>query len=188
MISYDTRALRPFGALLASWLAAMPAMAQVNDKAYADYFLVGQFGEVCTMCEVMVLCQAGDAAPGYTAVPAAGSFTLYHIQTRSFWSQVSTIWEWFIANFSSRQLAAGHRRPVIIHDIVDGRWSAPVTGELQISLEPPRLAMSDGREIDRTNRLWQQSTGQSPLGYCQRLPLWDALGVIARESSGGTSQ
>jgi hypothetical protein len=188
MTRNEPRALRPLGMLLATWLAAMPAVAQVNDKAYADYFLVGQFGEVCTMCEVMVLCQAGDARPEYPSVPSSGSFTLYHIQTRTFLSQVSTIWEWFIANFNSRKLAAGHRRPVIIHEVADGRWSAPLNGELQISLEPPRLALSDGRQIDRTNRLWQQSTAQSPLGYCQRLPLWDALGVIARESTGGAPQ
>ena len=36
-----------------AWLAAglltvplLPAYGQVNNKAYADYFLVGQFGEV----------------------------------------------------------------------------------------------------------------------------------------------
>jgi hypothetical protein len=189
MTSYNAWAYRRLGALLAAWLAAMPAAAQVNEKAYADYFLVGQFGEICTMCEVIVLCQAGDAGPDHPSVPDSGSFTLYHIQTRTFWSQVSTIWEWFVANFNSRNLATGHRRPVIILDVADGRWSAPVTGRLQISLEPPRLAMPDGREIDRTDRRWRQSAPPGDdLGYCQRLPLWDALDVIARHSTGGNQQ
>jgi hypothetical protein len=184
----NTKVFQLLVTLLAAWLAVMPAAAQVNEKAYANYFLVGQFGEVCTMCEVMVLCQAGAAKPQYPSVPDSGSFTLYHVQKRTFLSQVSTIWEWFIANFNSRKLAAGHRRPVIIHEIADGRWSAPTNGELQISLEPPRLAMSDGREIDRTDRRWRQSAPPAEIGYCQRLPLWDAIDEIARHSTGGTLQ
>ena len=49
-----------------------PAYGQVNNKAYADYFLVGQFGEVCTMCDVMVLCEAGATPPAHQSVPADG--------------------------------------------------------------------------------------------------------------------
>ena len=36
--------------LLCSW----PVFAQINIEAYRDYFLVGQYGEVCTMCEMVV--------------------------------------------------------------------------------------------------------------------------------------
>ena len=113
-----------------AWLAAgllaaslSPVYGQVNNKAYADYFLVGQFGEVCTMCDVMVLCEAGTSPPAHQSVPADGSFTLYHIRPRTFWSQVGTIWEWFIANFSSKQLESGHRRPVTIHTVDAGAWA-----------------------------------------------------------------
>lgn len=175
-----------------AWLAAslltvalLPAHGQVNNKAYADYFLVGQFGEVCTMCDVMVLCEAGTSPPTHPSVPASGSFTLYHIQPRTFWSQVSTIWEWFIANFSSKQLESGHRRPVTIHAVDEGAWAPPVDGELHIALDPPLLAMPDGREIERIGRRWRQSAPPAELGYCQRLPLWEALDVIDRHSTGG---
>ncbi|MCB1597956.1 MAG: hypothetical protein KDI87_09610, partial [Gammaproteobacteria bacterium] len=82
------------------WLAAglltvplLPAHGQINNKAYTDYFLVGRFGEVCTMCDVMVLCEAGTLPPAHQSVPTDGSFTLYHIQPRTFWSQVATIRE-----------------------------------------------------------------------------------------------
>ena len=174
------------------WLAAglltaplLPAHGQVNNKAYADYFLVGQFGEVCTMCDIMVLCEAGTAPPTHPSVPADGSFTLYHIQPRTFWSQVSTIWEWFIANFSSKQLESGHRRPVTIHTVDEGAWAPAVDGELHIALDPPLLAMPDGREIERIGRRWRQSAPAAELGYCQRLPLWEALDVIDRHSTGG---
>jgi hypothetical protein len=166
--------------LLLAWLLAVPAVAQVNDKAYADYFLVGQFGEVCTMCEVMVLCEAGAATPSYAGVPESGSFTLYHIHTRTFWSQVSTIWEWFIANFNSRSLAAGHSRPVTTYRVADGTWARLADGDLLISLDPPLIRLPDGQEIDRTNRRWRQTSPPAELGYCQRLPLWDALNVIEK--------
>lgn len=177
-----------------AWLAAglltvplLPAYGQVNNKAYADYFLVGQFGEVCTMCDVMVLCEAGTSPPAHQSVPTDGSFTLYHIRPRTFWSQVGTIWEWFIANFSSGQLESGHRRPVAIHTVDEGAWAPPVAGELHIALDPPLLAMSDGREIERIGRLWRQSAPPAELGYCQRLPLWEALSVIDRHSTAGTA-
>jgi hypothetical protein len=177
-----------------AWLAAgllaaslSPVYGQVNNKAYADYFLVGQFGEVCTMCDVMVLCEAGTSPPAHQSVPADGSFTLYHIRPRTFWSQVGTIWEWFIANFSSKQLESGHRRPVTIYTIDDGTWAPAVAGELHIALDPPLLATSDGREIERIGRRWRQSTPPAELGYCQRLPLWEALDVIDRHSTGGTA-
>ena len=67
-----------FVLLLAALSLAVPVRAQVNIDAYRDYFLVGRFGEVCTMCEVVVLCEEGDAKPSDDAVPAAGDFTLYH--------------------------------------------------------------------------------------------------------------
>ncbi len=175
--------------LLAAVLLAglcLPANAQVNNPAYAGYFLVGRFGEVCTMCEVMVLCQADAELPAENAVPDYGNFTLYHIHTRTFWSQVTTIWEWFIANFSSQRLASGHSRPVATYTVAEGVWAAPLVGELHISLDPPLLAMSDGTEIERIDRRWRQISPATELGHCQRLPLWDALAVIQAHGSGGT--
>jgi hypothetical protein len=136
------------------------------------------------MCEVVVLCEAGNAPPAHGAVPASGSFTLYHIQTRTFWSQVSTIWEWFISNFSSRPLVGGHDRPVIIHSVTEGVWAAPVAGDMHISLEPPLITMPDGREIERIERRWRTGVPPTELGYCERLPLWDSLAVIDSQTGG----
>jgi hypothetical protein len=53
--------------LLVAWLWVGQAEAQVKIDRYRDYFLVGQFGEVCTMCEVIVLCEAGLVAWVITA-------------------------------------------------------------------------------------------------------------------------
>lgn len=170
----------------AAWLAtaltacALPAAAQINNPAYADYFLVGRFGEICTMCEAVVLCETGSSEPAHAAVPDQGSFTLYDLQTRTFWSQVGTIWEWFMANFSERAVD-GHSRPVRVIEVQDGRWSQPVTREARISLEPARIAIDD-IYIDRVDRSWHRDGMVA--GYCQRLPLWESLDVIKARTAG----
>ena len=155
------------------------AAAQVNSEAYKDYFLVGQFGEVCTMCEVIVLCEAGTVVPEYEAVPLRGSFTLYHVQTRTFWSQMSTIWEWFVSNFSDNNLAArGHTRPVFVHEVTDGNWAPRRVEEARLVLEPGVIEFGEQR-VDRVTRGWYEADAETTSGFCQRLPLWDALDVIA---------
>lgn len=155
--------------------------------AYRDYFLVGQFGEVCTMCEVTVLCEAGPELPADDAVPTGGDFTLYHLQTRTFWSQVSTIWEWFISNFRQDELAArGHTRPVHVYKVQNGIWPSKEIIEGRLILEPGVLEFG-AYNIDRTNRAWQNVAMGETVGYCSRLPLWDALEVIEENAPGGES-
>ncbi len=152
------------------------AQAQVNSDAYRDYFLVGQFGEVCTMCEVVVLCEEGSISPTYAGIPAEGDFTLYYIQTRTFWSQVSTIWEWFIANFRTDALAArGHTLPVWVYEISDAGWSGPEVIAGRLILEPGFIELGD-KSIDRVKAEWQQD--DAVLGYCQRMPLWESIDAI----------
>ena len=170
--------------LLCALLMAAPAGAQVNVDAYRDYFLVGRFGEVCTMCEVVVLCQSGNAPPEEQAVPAQGDFTLYHLQTRTFWSQISTIWEWFISNFTAVELAArGHTRPVHVYSVTEGNWRDKVVVEGRLVLEPGVLEFGEQR-IDRINRAWLRAETGDALGYCTRLPLWDALASIETNAPG----
>jgi hypothetical protein len=173
---------------LLAWLSGTgPAAAQVNDPRFANYFLVGQFGEVCTMCEVTVLCQA-EAVPATVAtVPESGDFTVYVLHTRTFWSQVSTIYDWFISNFSSAPLVGGHDRPVTVHAVVGGVWSSPAERMAHISLEPALLTIDDGHEIERVERRWQRTGTGEPLGYCGRLPLWDTLDIIAARAPQGAT-
>ena len=165
--------------ILCSW----PAMAQVNSEAFRDYFLVGQFGEVCTMCEVVVLCEQGGVPPAYEAVPGDGTFTLYHLETRTFWSQISTIWEFFISNFTTDSLAKrGHGRPVNIYQIEDGQWVSEETIEGRLILDPGLLEFG-ATKVNRVNREWLDASTENALGYCQRLPLWDTLEIISANSS-----
>ncbi|TDJ42288.1 MAG: hypothetical protein E2O50_06610, partial [Gammaproteobacteria bacterium] len=86
-------------------------------------------------------------------IPADGDFTLYHLRTRTFWSQITTIWEWFIANFDSESLAQGHDRPVWIYTIADNTWSGPKVIEAWVALEPPLLTFAD-TAVDRSNQAW----------------------------------
>ncbi len=170
--------------LLAGLLAAAPAGAQVNIDAYRDYFLVGRFGEVCTMCEVVVLCEEGSAPPEARGVPSGGNFTLYHLQTRTFWSQVSTIWEWFISNFTPADLAQrGHTRPVHVYSVTGGDWSAREVIEGRLALNPGVLEFGAWR-IDRVSRAWLRADTGEAAGYCARLPLWDALESIQANAPG----
>ena len=155
----------------------------MNDDAFREYFLVGQFGEVCTMCEVVVLCEGGNAQPTHDAVPDEGSFTLYHFETRTFWSQVSTIWEFFISNFTTDGLAKrGHTRPVNIYQIKDGVWQDPEREEARLILDPGVLELG-ATTINRVNREWLDASSNQSLGYCQRLPLWDSLDTITQNAS-----
>ncbi len=129
------------------------------------------------MCEAIVLCQARDAQPTYEAIPTTGTFVIYHVQTRTFWSQIATIWEWFIANFDARSLAAGHARPIVVYSIVDGDWSGPGTVVARVSLEPPSIVVGE-HSVDRVARRWLRGEDARPVGFCQRLPLWESLEII----------
>jgi len=114
-------------------------------------------------------------------IPADGDFTLYHLRTRTFWSQITTIWEWFIANFDSESLAQGHDRPVWIYTIADNTWSGPKVIEAWVALEPPLLTFAD-TAVDRSNQAWLSAADGTPIGYCQRLPWWNSLETIAQTS------
>jgi len=173
--------------LAACWMVGTGvANAQVNLDAFRDYFLVGRFGELCTMCEAVAFCTEGAARPDYAQLPEVGNGTLYFFQTRTFWSQIATIGEWFMANFTSDALAVrGHARPVQVYDIQAGHWSGPRRFEARLVLEPGVIELDD-RRIDRVSRAWQSADGGRSLGFCQRLPLWDSLEVIAAKT-GGTS-
>jgi hypothetical protein len=172
-------------AMAALLMLPLTLPAQVNNPAYADYFLVGRFGEICTMCEAVILCEADSDTRPYDSIPTDGDFTLYHLQTRTFWSQVSTIWEWFITNFDSESLASsGHSRPFIVYTINDGQWSKPRTVDAHVSLDPAVITIGE-QSIDRVERRWFDGSGEAPAGYCQRMPLWESLDIIALHPSGG---
>jgi hypothetical protein len=160
----------------------MSSFSQVNNDQYRDLFLVGEFGEVCTMCEVIVLCEETQTVPSYPGIPENHEFVLYHLKTRTFWSQISTIWEWFSANFSSASLAQGHDRPVWKYTVTLDSWTGPQIVNAWIALEPPLLTFAD-TAVDRSNQAWLNVANGTSIGYCQRLPLWESLETITQHSN-----
>ncbi|ARN74142.1 hypothetical protein BST96_08415 [Oceanicoccus sagamiensis] len=155
-------------------------MAQPNSKQWQSLLLYSEFGEFCTMCEAMLLCTESEQLlpqPAGFPMPDQGadqSATLYHLKTRSFWSQIATIWEWFVANFDTIN---GHQRPVVIYAIDQGQWSPGRVETLTITVEPALITVGDSA-IDRKTRQWLAADNLSAKGYCQRLPLWETLALI----------
>lgn len=157
---------------------ASVANGQLHFETYRGYFLVGQFGEVCTTCEAAVLCEQGVTPPKHGAIPDAGDFTVFHLQTRSFWSQISTIWELILAAVDEQRLASrGHTRPVHVYHVEAGTWSTPTVTEARLRLEPAVLEFGPIR-IDRLTKAWRRGNDNSVSGFCENLPLWDALEAI----------
>jgi hypothetical protein len=101
------------------------------------------------MCEAVVLCEAGERRDAEERISDRGSFSLYHLQTRTFWSQIATIWAWFITNFDAGSLAVGgHTRPVHVYEVADGHWSDMRVVTARLTLEPATIDLGD-RTIDR---------------------------------------
>jgi hypothetical protein len=181
--------------IILTCLLAPPSYAQISGTQYQGLFLVGRFGEVCTMCEVVVLCErnasmhspAENRVEGPIEIPPTGAFSLYHFETRTFWSQIATIWEFFVANFSTDGLAArGHTRPVRMITVDDGVWAKPVSIEGRLILDPPIIELSR-MSIDRTDNSWRVASNSDVVGFCYRLPLWESLELIEQHAANSTS-
>ncbi|MEM1111647.1 MAG: hypothetical protein AAGI11_07045 [Pseudomonadota bacterium] len=169
--------------LFAYWLPL--SQAQPGNDRNQGLLLFGEFGELCTMCEAVLMCEESLAAPEYAAVPVSGDFTLYHVQARSFWSQIATIWEWFIANFQEEPIS-GHQRPVRVFEVASAVWGSPQAAELQMELEPALLSIrATGTVTTIDRRTHQRFLNGAASGYCQRLPLWDALDAIEHREAAG---
>ena len=144
-----------------------------------ELLLYSQFGEFCTMCEVVLLCEEGEEK-SYNFIPNTGIFTLYHLRTRTFLSQISTIWEFFIKNFDGYEIK-GHKRPVNIITIDSNQWSKPMISDAEISIDPGLIYIED-RMINRVNNEWMNNANES-IGFCYRLPLWASIEKIDKKTN-----
>lgn len=117
-------------------------------------------------------------------MPPGGDFTLYHLQKHTFWSQMGTIWEWFVSNIRQDGLAArGHTRPVHVYRVKSGAWSPREIIEGRLLLAPGLLEFGD-HNIDRISRAWSGANTDAAFGFCSRLPLWDAFESIEANAAG----
>ena len=127
------------------------------------------------MCEAVIVCREltfEEPVALEQLLDSQQPFVLYHLQTRSFWSQIATIWEWFVANFET---VSGHARPVIVYSRPEGGKPSVHTSEVTITIEPPILQF-EKLAIDRVSQEWLKN-GEM-VGYCARLDLWSSLEFI----------
>ena len=159
-------------------LLSLEVSAQ-NSVIKEELLLYSQFGEFCTMCEAILLCEEGEER-SYNFIPNTGNFTLYHLRTRTFLSQISTIWEFFIKNFDGYKIK-GHKRPVNIITIASDQWSKPMISNAKISIDPDLIYIED-RMINRVNSEWMNNTNES-IGFCYRLTLWASMEEIGKKTN-----
>ena len=180
------RRLRLTGAWLAALLAlnGLPAPSALGETVQPQEYMLlnSRFGELCSMCEAMVLCT--EHGPDGSPQPPA---TLLHFQTKTFWGQVRTIWEYLIRWVAP---VSGNTRPVYLY-VEQADSSGRLASDAHVlsadfSLDPPLIRLDD-RQIERWSGQWLDAGGEV-VGQCRRLPLRETLEVIkAGESSDGVT-
>ena len=160
--------------VLIFFIVALDAQAQEMKSKNSELLLYSQFGEFCTMCEATLVCTEGGSNIDDTFLDRE-SYLLIHLQTRTFWSQISTIWEFFIRNFDGYQIKV-HSRPVKIYSSDKGSWFDIENTTAEISVDPNLIKIKQFF-IDRETQNWIDHTEVS-LGSCKRLPLWETLAYI----------
>lgn len=163
----------------------MLAMLQPSPaKADEEFMLLtNRFGELCTMCEAIVLCEPGKQELDFDgALPQdmPPRFTLYHFQTKDFWGQIATIWDYF-ARWVNPVVA--ETRPVIVYEVAAGVRETQGTEIAGLSVKQAQITVGS-RIIDRNKRHWLGADGEM-LGACARLPLRDALLAYKAKGSWG---
>ena len=160
--------------VLIFFIMILDAQAQEMKSENSELLLYSQFGEFCTMCEATLVCidekmKINDAFLDHE------SYLLIHLETRTFWSQITTIWEFFIRNFDGYQVK-GHSRPAILYSSEMGNWFDIETTTAEISIDPNLIKIKQF-VIDRETQDWIDHKEQK-IGSCIRLPLWETLEYI----------
>ncbi len=174
--------LKPYIQYYALFALFMLAIMHPSSSRAEDEFmlLANRFGELCTMCEAIVLCESDKEILDFNgALPEemSSSFTLYHFQTKKFWGQIATIWNYFARWIDP---VVSETRPVIVYEkttSVNGRVLKAKTIETaKLDLDEAKIVVAD-RTIDRMTHRWALSEKEAT-GACVRVPLRDTLVYI----------
>ena len=174
--------LKPYTQSYALFALFIFAIMHPSSSRAEDEFmlLTNRFGELCTMCEAIVLCESDKEVLDFnSALPGekSRSFTLYHFQTKKFWGQIATIWNYFARWIDP---VVSETRPVIVYEkntSVNGNvLKSRATETAELYLEEAKIVVAD-RTIDRITRRWA-SPEKERIGACVRLPLRDTLVYI----------
>lgn len=159
-----------FSVLTPSSTAQAPDNLATPD--WGDYpLLMSQFGELCTMCEAYLKC-----IPNPTAADAGRNETLYFFQTKTFWGQIATIWDYFAMWFDP---VTSEKRPATIYRIATpDSENAVVPTEAYLSVIEDKIEI-DGTWINRESGAWFAADG-STIGKCSRKGIGESMAAIAQ--------
>lgn len=153
---------------------AQDAADSMATPDWGDYpLLMSQFGELCTMCEAYVQCSAEQ--PTTSNAPA---FTLYYFETKTFWGQIATIWDYFAKWFDP---VTSEKRPATVFKftpIEQPNVTTPVTAYLSVADATIDI---DGTRINRNTLAWFANDGAT-IGSCSRLGIPESMAMIENNS------
>ncbi len=152
-----------------------PASAQEPVSApespdWGDYpLLMSQFGELCTMCVAFLYCTPDDEPTSDES-----RFALYYFQTKDFWGQIATIWDYFARTFDP---VTSESRPVTIYLKLDPDSEATVE-ETEAYLDKVEAIIEvGGTLVDRDTAVWHDAS-DSAIGTCVRPSVTQGLQLI----------
>ena len=178
--------MRRIAFALAFWTATIAGYGAVSPLAHAqpnepfqttpdwgDHpLLMSQFGELCTMCVAYLYC-----TPDTTEDGATSGFMLYHFQTKDFWGQIATIWDYFARWFDP---VTSESRPATIFDGMNTGGSPTRMDTLAYLDEAESRVDIGGTWIHRDSSVWFDGSGQR-LGTCMRPGIPEAMDFIAAQ-------
>ena len=158
----------------ALFLLSAPALSQetadrLDAPDWGDYpLLMSQFGELCTMCVAYVHCHADQQDR-----PSDEAQVLYYFQTKDFWGQIQTIWDYYAQWFNP---VTAESRPATVY-----AGAAPRSVEAFLDKKNGIIRI-DGTWIDRDNSAWFSDGSDEQIGSCSR-PSIQAGMVLAEQMS-----
>jgi len=156
------------GALPSSVAAQSAEDLQVTPD-WGDYpLLMSQFGELCTMCVAYLYC-----VPEESGTPDA-RYALYHFQTKDFWGQIATIWDYFAIWFDP---VTSESRPAVIYDAMALNQAQTSAETIAYLDEAENRVEIGGTWIDRQTAAWFDETDQR-IGTCIRPGIPEAMEFI----------
>ena len=160
----------PFG-MASTQVWAQESETQFVTPDWGDYpLLMSQFGEICTMCVAYLQCQ-----PEQSDESVNEYFALYYFETKTFWGQIATIWDYFAKWFDP---VTSETRPATIY-----RFSSEVDRNVRI---PPTAYLSvadakieiDNTWIDRDTTEWYSASDEK-IGSCKRLGIPESTHMVS---------
>lgn len=139
---------------------------------WGDYpLLMSQFGELCTMCEAYLRC-----IPDSSGATSERQETLYYFQTKTFWGQVATIWDYFARWFDP---VTSEERPATIYRVsTPSSEDAVVPTLTYLSVADAKVEI-DGTWVDRNSGEWF-TADDSKIGMCSRKGIGESMAAIAQ--------